>query len=302
MRTLFDLPLAMFLLVLTVPSLATGDAASPPDKAAVQADSDARELIRTLTKKYGDGYVFEVEDELKLVFATAGDRKALGELKGGLVEYARALQNGLFPCGPGRYIAVIVPREWKGTAKGFYNPEDRTITLKAPSSAVLTREFTHVVHHADQQARNQVLHQNWIIEGLATLYEEYRIADGHLIPLPNYRLKIIQNLVKNGHHKPWTIYVKFSQKEFMREPGNHYSQARYMFVYLHEKGLLKKWYDAYVKGCTTDPAGAQAFEQVFGKKLAEIEKDWVEWLVKLPLPSAEPKSGKDGSGGAVLSR
>lgn len=265
----------------------TTNAAGATDTDAIRAP-DARALRDAIVKKYGEGYLIEVDEQQKLVLATGGDRAALEDLRRKIVEHADVLHRELFPNGRGGPLAVVIPKEWRGTAKGFFQMEERTVLLKSPSGAVMHHEFTHAAHLADQEARGQILHQNWIIEGLAALFENYEVVDGHMRVLPNYRLKIIQNLARGNHHKPWETYVKFTQKEFMREPGNHYSQARYMFAYVHEKGLLKKWYEAYVAGYKDDPTGARALEAVFGKKLADIEKDWVEWLLRLPPTEAKP--------------
>ncbi len=268
-------------------SAVTTNAAGATDADAIR-DPDARALRDAVVKKHGEGYLIEVDEKLKLVFATGGDRAALDELRAKIVAHAEVLKQELFPNGRGGYLAVVIPKEWRGTAKGFFQMEERTVLLKSPSGAVMHHEFTHAAHLADQEARGQILHQNWIIEGLAALFENYEVVDGHMRVLPNYRLRIIQNLARGNHHKPWETYVKFTQKEFMREPGNHYSQARYMFAYVHEKGLLKKWYEAYVAGYKDDPTGARALEAVFGKKLPDIEKDWVEWLLQLPPTETKP--------------
>jgi hypothetical protein len=128
------------------------------------------------------------------------------------------------------------------------------------------------------------------------VFEESRLVDGHLVPQPNYRLKIIQELARRGHHVPWETYVKFSQKEFMKRPGNHYSQARYMLIYLQDRGLLRKWYDAYTAGFKEDSTGAEALVRVLGKSLPAAEKDWVEWLLKLPPFAGGVKETKGQEG------
>lgn len=262
-----------------------------PPPAEITADA----LRDAIVKKYGEGYLIEVDEKQKLVFATGGDRTTLDDLRKKIVEHADVLHRELFPNGRGGYLAVVIPKEWRGTAKGFFQMEEHTVLLKSASGQVMHHEFTHAAHLADQEARGQLLHQNWIIEGLAALFENYRVENGRMVPLPNHRLKIIQNLARGGHHKPWETYVKFSQKEFMKEPGNHYSQARYMFIYVYEQGLLKKWYQAYVDGYAQDPTGGAALEKVFGKKLPEIEKDWVEWLLKLPPADAESAKPPEGN-------
>jgi S1-C subfamily serine protease len=52
-------------------------------------------------------------------------------------------------------------------------------------------------------------------------------------------------------------------------------------MYLYQKGLLKKWYEAYKAGYEDDPTGAKAIEKVIGKPLAKIEADWLKWAAKI---------------------
>jgi len=54
--------------------------------------------------------------------------------------------------------------------------------------SILTHEFTHALHFADQEGRGQE-HPIWIAEGLATLFESSKLLGGHAVPQANYRLK-----------------------------------------------------------------------------------------------------------------
>ena len=102
------------------------------------------------------------------------------------------------------------------------------------------------------------------------------------------------DLAKAGKTVPWAEYLTWDQRAFMKAPGNHYSQARYMFIYLHSAGKLSAWYKTYVENFATDRTGALAFEKVFGKPLADIENDWLAWLAKQELPAEpQPAENKD---------
>jgi hypothetical protein len=257
----------------------TGDGGPPPPGVVKLS---AAERMAQLKEKHGEDMVYTVDEELKLIFASSTDAETLATVRKRLSAQELALKAMLFPDGLNDFVTVVMPREWKGSAQGLYNPEDRSITSKTPG-AQLNHEFTHALHIDHMQAKNQVYHQNWIIEGLACFCETTEI-----VPLPNHRTKIILNLAKGGKTVPWATYVTWNQREFMKAPGNHYSQARYMFIFLHATGNLTKWYKTYVENFATDATGALAFEKVFAKPLAEIEKDWLAWLVNQPLPDAPP--------------
>jgi hypothetical protein len=276
-----------FLPFLTLSSVLTLWSEEIPTPAAIDPQSNLRldqqqgaVLLEKLRATYSDGYRYAIDNDLHLVFAVYNEHADLDVVRSSLAPYAAAQQRDLFTHPLQRFLAVIIPKDWRGSAKGWFNPTDYTLTAKSPG-AVLTHEFTHALHMTDMEAFHQ-MHQNWIIEGLATLFEDSHIIDEHAQPQPNYRLKIIQNLVRGGHHVPFETYVTWDQKAFMKAPGNHYSQARYMLFYLHQKNLLKRWYDAYVASFAKDATGAEALRTVCGKPLAEIEKEWAAWILSLP--------------------
>lgn len=251
------------------------------------------ERLAKLKAQFGEDMVYQVDEKLKLIFASSTDAAVLDEVRQRLAAQELALQKMLFPAGLSDYVTVVMPREWKGSAQGLYRPEERSITAKTPG-AQLNHEFTHALHIDHMQALGQVYHQNWIIEGLACFCETTKLVDGELVPLPNHRTKIILNLAKAGKTVPWAEYLTWDQRAFMKAPGNHYSQARYMFIYLHSAGKLSAWYKTYVENFATDRTGALAFEKVFGKPLADIENDWLAWLAKQELPAEpQPAENKD---------
>ena len=250
----------------------------------------AQEIYGKLVKKYGEGLLYEVDDSLNLVFATNTDPRTLKELKERLTAHAQALRRDLFEHGLEPYLAVVVPKKWPGdVVSGHFYPgfvDARTI------GSSLMHEFTHALHFADQQARGQ-MHPIWIVEGLASLYENAKVVVGHAAPQPNHKLIEVQGLVRDRKHIPLEKLVKFERRQFT---SHHYGQARYMFMYLYDTGRLKEWYDACVADYARDSTGAGALEKVFGKKLPDIEKDWAEWVLKLtpPVPALFPGSASLG--------
>jgi len=145
--------------------------------------------------------------------------------------------------------------------------------------------MTHAFHHADQIFRKQV-HPLWISEGLALVFETSCVQDGRLHPLPNARWIQLREMVAQEELIPWAKMVRLTDKKFNADAINSYAQTRYVFLYLHHRGLLKSWYDAYTRGYNDDPTGRAALEKVFGKKLSEIEADWMAWVKsQKPTPS-----------------
>ena len=239
----------------------------------------ADKILAALKKQFGDGFICEIDHESKLVFATDIDARTLGELKGSLSRYARAQWKTLFEHGFDQYVTVVIPRDATNLPRGIggiYNPQLRQLTARS-IGMVLTHEFTHALHFADQEARGQQ-HPIWIAEGLATLFESSDLADGRITPIPNRRGNAVKYLVQRKRNIPWERFFKLSHGEFMNTAVSAYPQGRYIMMYLHRKGLLRKWYDAYTASYEKDKTGAKAIEKVFAKPLARIEADWLAWV------------------------
>ena len=66
-------------------------------------------------------------------------------------------------------------------------------------------------------------------------------------------------------------------------PGSdlHYSEARYFCMYLQENGLLEKYYKKFRGNYDKDKTGRKFLEELLGKKLDEIQKDWLKWVKTL---------------------
>jgi len=242
----------------------------------------ADKILASLKKRFGPGFICEIDHDNKLVFATDVDTRTLKELKVSLSEYAAAQWKSLFENRFDEYVTVVIPRVPKNLPArlgGAYDPAHRQLIVRS-IGMVLTHEFTHALHFADQSARGQA-HPIWIIEGLATLFESSILLDGNPIPIPNHRANVIRTIAKRKMTIPWSEFFKLSHSRFMSKSGVAYPQGRYIFMYLHEQGLLKSWYNAYTAGYEDDETGAKAIEKVTGKSLDKVEADWLKWIGQL---------------------
>ncbi len=266
--------------------------APPADAAAAEVGATPRAALEKLKRKYGERALYEVDETLKLVFATTADRHTMEELKARLSDFARATRRDLFAHGLETYCAIAVPEKWPGDrVSGHFYPGWVDARTLGPT---LLHEFTHALHFADQDPRGQ-LHNVWVIEGLASLLEYAKVVNGHLAPRHNHQLRNLKEDLIQRKNVPWEQMIKFERRQFH---SSHYAQARYMLFYLFEKGLLKAWYDAYCAGFAGDPTGGAALEQAFGKKLADIDKEWLAWVQQLPSP---PVSGPGSASLGVVS-
>jgi tetratricopeptide (TPR) repeat protein len=236
-------------------------------------------------KPFGDGYLYEIDHDRKLVFATNVDRRTLDDMKRRLTAYASAQWKGLFTHPFERYLTIVIPKssDWaRPEMGGFYSRAAHMLHARTVG-LTLVHEFTHALHAADQDGLGQ-MHPIWLTEALATLFESSKVVNGSAEPQPNRRLYVLQMFVRRKRTLPFKDLMEFDHPTFMTHAAIAYAQGRYMMVYLYQKGVLKKWYDAYTAGYEDDRTGAKAMEKVLGKKLAEIEKDWGKWVLQQEPP------------------
>lgn len=258
----------------------------------------AKRIEQIIQAKAGGAYSCEIDPQDRLLFASGIDQTEMQDIRRKLCAQARAVQNDLFDFKLDQYVTVVMlndsdARKMKADL-GFYDDGQRTI-LTAQRGIILTHEFTHALHHADQAARDQV-HPVWIKEGLATLFETSEVDGQHIRPLDNFRLRGVQTAVSTRRAVPMGTLFAMNQRDYMKSAGQCYPQSRYVLMYLWQKGLLKPWYEAYTANYATDRTGTLAMEKVLGKKLPQIEAEWKQWVMTLEVPPRENHEGQPSPG------
>ncbi|HPD15540.1 MAG TPA: PDZ domain-containing protein [Planctomycetota bacterium] len=255
-------------------------------------------ITKTLAERGIDAkrYKTLTDPERNFVYLHAKDDKEIAELRRSLEAYADCQWRDLFQNKPQRPLYIVLltaadtPKVFTGGIGGFYNPASSALFCsdmpvnKLLRADVVLHEFTHALHYADMLARRQE-HPIWLIEGLATLFESSD-RDGTVKPRQNHRLLVAQQAARQGRLLPWTALMGFTHPQFMAQAQLAYAQARYMLFYMHEKGLLKRFYDEYTADANyaRDRAAIDSFQAVFGKPIEEVERDWKQWLVKQSVP------------------
>jgi len=135
----------------------------------------------------------------------------------------------------------------------------------------------------------------WIREGLATVVEHYTIKDDKIIGLYGYRLTRLRRGIAEGNVRPFRQLLSMSFGEFASgKPGLHYAQARFLMLYLQERGLLSDFYRGYRANVQNDRTGQKLLEKLLGKPIDEIQKDVLEWTKGLKderlAPPRDPES------------
>jgi len=264
-----------------------------------QAAARAVERITESLAKRGidaKSYKSVFDKERNFVYLHAKSDAELAELRRGLEAYADFQWRTLFQNKPKRPLYIVVVRTqdvrkvFRGGALGWYNPAASALFCsdmpvhKLLRTDVVIHEFTHALHFADMMARHQ-RHPIWLIEGLATLFEASD-RNGGATPRHSYRLHVVQEALRQGRALPWKAMMGLDQMRFLRQAQLAYAQARYMLFYMHEKGLLKRFYDEYTaKGnYAQDRTAMAAFEVVFGRPIEVVERDWKQWVLAQKVP------------------
>ena len=121
----------------------------------------------------------------------------------------------------------------------------------------------------------------WFNEGLASLYEAVREKNGQFWGMPNWRLAGLKRAIRADKLPSFEAMTGDSDARFyMSDTG--YAQARYLCLYLQEKGLLHRYYERFSKGAAADPSGYRTLVQVLGgPDMARFEAQWRAWALAL---------------------
>jgi hypothetical protein len=260
----------------------------------------AERVISMLRRDFGEGYLYEVDEADKLIFATNTDAQTLAALKKWLSAQARSQWAELFEHKPDQYISIILPSpdDYKLIVSrpevgGFYNPDNHMLIAQRLGQ-IMTHEFTHAMHAADLEALGQE-HPIWLTEGLATLYEAGHFENDVLLPAENFRLATVKQAAIRGRLIPFEKLFKMDQRAFVGNATIAYGESASLLLYMHSKDLLRKFYDTYKRGYDKDKTGAAALVEVTGMPLAELENEWRQWMLQRTPPALDT-----GQHGVVL--
>lgn len=163
---------------------------------------------------------------------------------------------------------------------GFYRHADRSMLMNVTTGlGTLTHELTHALIASDFPDV-----PDWFNEGLASLYEQAQFGPGgtRITGLPNWRLSGLREAIKDGKLRP--LAEMMADDDFRNDDrvGINYAQARYLMLYLQERGLLEQYYSGFRAGRENDATGLATLRQVIAPRtLGQFEKDWRAWVMTL---------------------
>lgn len=158
---------------------------------------------------------------------------------------------------------------------GYYKPSEQTMLMNINTgTGTLVHEMTHALVRYDFPDV-----PSWFNEGLGSLYERCSLNDKIILGYVNWRLPALQDAIADKSYTSIEKLMKTNWDEFYGDRSDvNYSQARYFCMYLQEKGLLKSFYKHFRDTYSEDNTGIKQTEYITGKKLSELEKDYLEWV------------------------
>lgn len=259
-----------------------------------------------LVKRFGGGYHTEEDAFLRLRFAVGlpqqsfamaraeldiTSRWAVAELFGNLVEADDASVPWVSVAVPtdadfARWAAMRHGEAARGATRqiaGTYDHDRKELVCK-DLGATLRHEVFHALHYRSQSLEGQ-RHASWIMEGMASLVEDFNTSgDGTPSFAPSWRT----NIVKKAHdgnglktlaqlaETPDHLFVGTSQLL-------HYGHARAIMLYLVAADKLGVFYENYVDTWERDRTGMQALERTFGAEIDQIDVSFRRWIERLPI-------------------
>lgn len=178
-------------------------------------------------------------------------------------------------------------RDTPTTPFGYYSPTHKALIMNiSTGGGTLVHEIVH-----PYMAANFPACPTWFNEGLASLYEQSMEKDGHIWGLPNWRLAGLKDAL-SGKGDPAPAFKDLCAMDaatfYGASKGPAYATARYLCLYLQEKGVLRQFYKDFVSNQKVDPTGYDTLQKTLaglGEKDAEtFRKKWEVWVMGLKYP------------------
>ena len=168
------------------------------------------------------------------------------------------------------------------TPFGYYSHRHKALIMNiATGGGTLVHEIVHPF-----MAANFPACPAWFNEGMGSLYEQSSERRGHIAGLTNWRLAGLQKAIRGGKVPSFKALTATTDDEFYnKDKGTNYAQARYLCYWLQQKGLLVKYYHAFVAAHKADATGYKTLQQILGEtEMDAFKKRWETFVLGLTFP------------------
>jgi hypothetical protein len=283
------IPILVFLLALS-PILVIASPSTQSTQPTLATKCDA--LLDKWQPKLSTEH-FAVTISPPFVIAGDGGANRLTRYRDGTILPAmRALQKQFFAKPPSEPILILLfeseepyrrlAKDWFGDTNvayfGYCRHDGVMLMNVSTGTGTLVHELVHALIAPDMPRV-----PSWFNEGLASLYEQSQFTeDGGIRGLKNWRLPALQRAIRQDKLRPLGELI--ADDDFYAEDrtGLNYAQARYVLMYLQEKGTLREFYKAFRAGVKDDSTGAKTFKShIAPQELKDFESEWRDWVLHL---------------------
>jgi hypothetical protein len=251
--------------------------------------ADGDRLREEARRDLGEGAKVRIDDAFGLAVGSNSGDESLAKCIENVTRLRDPLRARFGMTGPslpvhglafkdGESYRAYMGKHYPGRAAmgGYYDPVARRLVADLGNGLpVFTHEFCHSVFSDDFG-----ILPPWLSEGLACLYENYRIEEGAAVGEGDGKLALVRRSVQTGRAPSLAGLVALTDVEFHGEDRtSRYMQASAICVYLQEKGRLVAVYAGLKKAGRTDPTGIKCLEAACGQPLEKIEEDYRSWIV-----------------------
>ena len=162
---------------------------------------------------------------------------------------------------------------------GFFRRSENVMLMNVGTgTGTLVHELVHALIAPDFPRV-----PDWFNEGFASLYEQCSIGRDHrtITGLTNWRLPALKQAIRKNELRPLREMIEDPAFYDASNVGMNYAHARYLLMYLQEKGQLTDFYARFRDNAKDDPTGLKTLEAVAAPGgLDALDKAWRAWVVK----------------------
>ena len=231
------------------------------------------------------------------VIAGDGTQAQINRYRDGtILAAARALKATYFKKDPAEPVLILLfesrgsyarlAKKWFGDADvphyGFFRRRENVMLMNVSTgTGTLVHELVHALIAPDFPRV-----PDWFNEGLASLYEQCSLGADRITGHENWRLPALQRAIRSGELRPLKELIEDENFYDPQQVGMNYAQARYLLMYLQDKGMLPEYYRRFRAGAEDDPQGLKTLLSLIDpKELGQYEKDWRKWVMTLRFGS-----------------
>jgi hypothetical protein len=173
------------------------------------------------------------------------------------------------------------------TPYGFYSPEKHALYMNiGTGGGTLVHELVHpFLRGAFPKC------PAWFSEGLASLYERSTEKNGHIWGLPNWRLESLRRAIEERRLPSFAQMTSDSDQRFY-DSLTGYAQARFLCLYLQDRGLLRRFYFEFLANHPSDPTGYNTLMRLLGSPdSTKFQQAWERWAMNIDPKTANPDGG-----------